>query len=279
MKKCIIFLFVVTVMFTACGNSETSEKSDNTTTSSTTAEGKSSTGQISTTIPFSTDSSVNAENSETLQADDTQPTAETSQLNNSQLTDVECKIEGFTALCQYPDLPTGCEVTSLTMVLNFYGINCDKCEIADNYLDKGEVGKVNFWEAFEGDPRDENSFGCYSPVIVNAANKVLNAYGSPLKAVDISGKELSELFTYVDKNTPVIVWGTQDCRPGHYSVTWNVNGEDLTWFTPEHCMVLVGYDNQSVSVADPLYGDIRSYDKATFESRYNSLFRQAIIIQ
>ena len=89
----------------------------------------------------------------------------------------------------------------------------------------------------------------------------------------------AELFTYVDKNTPVIVWGTQDCRPGHYSVTWNVNGEDLSWFRPEHCMVLVGYDNQSVSVADPLYGDIRSYDKATFESRYNSLFRQAIIIQ
>lgn len=279
MKKCITLLFVVAVIFSACGNAETSEKSDNTTTASTTAEVKSSTGQISTTIPFSTDSSVNAENSETLQADDTQPTAETSQLNNSQLTDVECKIKGFTPLCQYPDLPTGCEVTSLTMVLNFYGINCDKCEIADNYLDKGEVGKVNFWEAFEGDPRDENSFGCYSPVIVNAANKVLNAYGSPLKAVDISGKELSELFTYVDKNTPVIVWGTQNCEPGYYSITWNVNGEDLSWFRPEHCMVLVGYDNQSVSVADPLYGDIRPYDKATFESRYNSLFRQAIIIQ
>ena len=279
MKKWIILLFVVTVIFSACGNSETTEKNNSTTTASTTSKVKSSTGQISTTIPFSTVSSVNVENSETLQADGTQIATEKSQLNNSTLTDVNCEIKDFTPICQYPDLPTGCEVTSLTMVLNFYGINCDKCEIADNYLDKGEVGTVNFREAFEGDPRDENSYGCYSPVIVNAANKVLKAYGSPLKAVDISGKELSGLFKYIDKNTPVIIWGTQDCKPGHYSVTWNVNGEDLIWFTPEHCMVLVGYDNESVSVADPLHGDIRSYDKATFESRYNSLFRQAIIIQ
>ena len=56
---------LVTVIFSACGNSETTEKNNSTTTASTTSKVKSSTGQISTTIPFSTISSVNVENSET----------------------------------------------------------------------------------------------------------------------------------------------------------------------------------------------------------------------
>lgn len=266
MKKYLILLFAATIIFsvfTACNNSEVKS-----------ASGK----QTGGTSESATDDSINTEGSEASQDYDTQETTEQKHLNDFEVTNGKSKIIDFTPLCQYPDLPTGCEVTSLTMVLNFNGINCDKCEIADNYLDKGEVGTVNFREAFEGDPRDENSFGCYSPVIVKAADRVLNAYGSSLKAVDISGKELSELFTYIDKDIPVIVWGTQDCQPGHYSVTWNVNGEDLTWFTPEHCMVLVGYDSESVWVADPIYGDIISYDKASFESCYNSLFQQAIII-
>ena len=75
----------------------------------------------------------------------------------------------FTAICQYPELPTGCEVTSLSMVFNHYGHPCDKCDIADYYLTKGEVGTVDFHEAFEGDPRDESSYGCYANVIVKAA--------------------------------------------------------------------------------------------------------------
>lgn len=182
-------------------------------------------------------------------------------------------------LCQYPELPTGCEVTSLTAVLNFYGFPCDKCDISDNYLEKGDVGTVNFREYFEGDPRDSSSYGCYAPVIVNAANKYLSSNNSKLKAIDISGNNLDQLFSYININIPVIVWGTQDCQEGHYSVTWYVNGEELTWFTPEHCMVLIGYDTESVWVVDPIYGDIRSYPIDAFARSYNSLFKQAVVIK
>ena len=58
----------------------------------------------------------------------------------------------FSAVSQYPELPTGCEVTSLAMVLHYREINIDKCEIADKYLDKGEAGAVSYFDAFEGDP-------------------------------------------------------------------------------------------------------------------------------
>ena len=48
----------------------------------------------------------------------------------------------FTAICQYPELPTGCEVTALAMVLGFYGQDVDKCELSDKYLDKGKIGET-----------------------------------------------------------------------------------------------------------------------------------------
>ena len=44
-------------------------------------------------------------------------------------------------------------------------------------------------------------------------------------------------------------------------------------------MVLVGYDESSVWVADPIYGKVISYDKDTFESSYRSLFQQAVLLQ
>ena len=181
-------------------------------------------------------------------------------------------------LSQYPELATGCEITSLTMALRYYGFDADKCDLSDNYLKKGPVGKVNFYEAFEGDPRDDSSYGCYAPVIKNTADKYLKSNGSPWSAKDLTGTELEDLFSYIDNNVPVIVWGTLDCREGHYSVTWTVDGEDLTWYTPEHCMLLVGYDEDCVTVCDPSHGDVRSYDRELFESRYNALKKQAVII-
>lgn len=41
---------------------------------------------------------------------------------------------------QYPELPTGCEITALTTVLNYLGYNVDKLTMADYYLDKGKMG-------------------------------------------------------------------------------------------------------------------------------------------
>ena len=181
-------------------------------------------------------------------------------------------------ICQYPELPTGCEITSLAMVLNYHGISADKCDLADHYLDKGEVGTVDFRKAFEGDPRDDSSYGCYAPVIVNTANKYLEAAQSELRAADISGGQLEELFPYIDAGVPVIIWGTLDCAEGYYSVTWNVDGTDMSWYTPEHCRVLVGYEDGQVWTADPVYGDVRAYDLHVFESRYEDLGRQAVVI-
>lgn len=217
---------------------------------------------------------------DTLQITTTAEVETSNEINSTISAASDSKTLEITVLNQYPELATGCEITSLTMVLNYYGFNVDKCDLADNYLEKGPVGKTDFRKAFEGDPRDPNSFGCYAPVIKNAANKYLSSQGSNMNVTDITGTEFDDLFEYIDNDIPVIVWGTLDCKEGHYSVTWNVDGQDLTWFTPEHCMVLVRYDNINsyAIVADPVHGDVRAYDKELFKSRYNSLQKQAVVI-
>lgn len=183
------------------------------------------------------------------------------------------------AINQNPELPCGCEVTSLTMVLNYHKVEAEKCDLADNYLPKGSIGSTNYNKAFIGDPRDSNSYGCYAPVIKATANAYLKDKKSKLRAKDISGKEFKELLPYVDDGTPVIIWGTIDCKQGSYTTEWVVDGETVKWYAPEHCMVLVGYNSKKVYVADPLKGDIVGYERTTFVERYKSLGKQAVILQ
>ena len=57
-------------------------------------------------------------------------------------------LTNFAVINQHPELPTGCEATALTMVLNYYGFGADKLDIADNYLPKGPVGSTDFRVAF-----------------------------------------------------------------------------------------------------------------------------------
>lgn len=262
MKKVVyIFIVIILVLMSGCNDKSTQDVSPN------------SINDVSETV------NSNLSNDSLSQEDLSNSSMLTHEENDSYTYVAESYMIDFTPICQYPELPTGCEVTSLAMVLNYYNVDCDKCEIADNYLSKGEVGTVDFHKAFEGDPRDEYSFGCYSNVIVETANKILADKSAMLYVGDYTGSSLEDLYPLINKDIPIIVWGTQDCQEGHFSVTWNVDGEDLTWFTPEHCMVLMGYDETSVWVADPIYGDIRSYEKDTFERSYDSLFQQAVVIK
>lgn len=40
---------------------------------------------------------------------------------------------------QLPELPTGCEVTSLAMALNFYDLNIKHTSLADSFLEKAHT--------------------------------------------------------------------------------------------------------------------------------------------
>ena len=181
---------------------------------------------------------------------------------------------------QNPSLPNGCEITSLATVLNYLGFNISKEELAKDYLKKGEVGSANFYKEFVGDPFRTDSFGCYAPVIVEAADSYLEDAGSPLRATDLTGADFKDLLLRVREGAPVIVWGAANIAAEPvFSLEWIVDGEYLVWKTNLHCMVLIGYDTHKnvVFVSDPLRG-IKEYDMDAFIKRYKQFYSQAIVL-
>ena len=189
-------------------------------------------------------------------------------------------VGNFAVINQLPELPTGCEITSLAMVLRHLGCDCDKLDLADNYLDKGELGKTDPRKAFVGDPASiRDSRGCYAPVIAETANKYLKAQGLEYRAKDVSGSELEELFEYIRSGTPVIIWGTMDCAPVSPTDEWEIDGETIRWLRPEHCTVLVGYDDTQIFEADPYYATVKPYDIEIFRKAFNDMHKQAVVIE
>lgn len=186
------------------------------------------------------------------------------------------KMEDFEWLSQNPELPTGCEITSLTSVLNYYGINVKKETMADDYLKKGDG---SYYKMFLGNPRDASSFGCMAQPIVDAANLYFKKNNVSMKASNVSGVTFDKILEYVSQGVPMIVWNTMGMAPAYESQTLTLDGREYTWIAPEHCVVVVGYDldNNEVYVADPMAGMVTRNLK-TFEERYDSLKRQAVYV-
>ena len=97
-------------------------------------------------------------------------TSETTKKENDtvQKSDSQFKLD-VEPILQLPELPTGCEITSLATVLNYYGYDISKTQLADEYLECGEVGDTDPNEKFIGSPYDIHSCGCFSNVIADAA--------------------------------------------------------------------------------------------------------------
>lgn len=179
-------------------------------------------------------------------------------------------------ILQYPDMPSGCEITSLTMVLNYMGLDVTNSYLADNYLpcDTHDMNR-----SFVGSVYDDYAFGCFAPVIVQAANNYLNSINSKLRAVEISGSTREQLLSYVKAGNPVIIWNTENMEESHLEHL-NLDGDDFVWYYNEHCVVLCGYNeaDNTVAVADSISGYVYRNADIFFE-RYNFMKKQAIYIQ
>ena len=101
---------------------------------------------------------------------------------------------------QNPQLPTGCEITSLAQVLNFYGFGVDKEYLASQYLPmKEEVAPGCFTAYVHGPPWNANGSRCFAPAIIIAANNYLKDAGSPLPAYSMCYASVNALLGQVAK--------------------------------------------------------------------------------
>lgn len=190
-------------------------------------------------------------------------------------------------LLQNPELPAGCEITALTNVLNHYGYSVSKTYMADSMLNKdnssiyqyGKLYMANPAKVFVGDPRTPR-FGCFSQPIVDAANKYLKTVNSQLTAKNISGSEPCTLYHYVANDIPVLTWATMGMSEPKQGTSWydKDTSEPITWISGEHCVVLIGFGDNTVTVSDPLKG-ITSYSRSLFEKRYIQMSKQAVILK
>ncbi len=193
-------------------------------------------------------------------------------------------------ICQYPELPTGCEMTSLAIVLNYMGIEADKCDLADNYLTKGvnesDNLRANPKKAFPGDPRLESGYGCDIPVIKEAANKYIDAIGKNGKIVplDYTEEQLSliDLKDFIKIGYPVIVLTNMGNEQTRKIYRWqDPDGETVFWSNMMHCMVLIGFDrkNKLLAFADPMKTEaVTWYSEKEFEEYFYIRGCQAMII-
>lgn len=184
--------------------------------------------------------------------------------------------------------PTGCESISAVMALQFSGYFITPETFIDNYLPKGRTpvkDENNQYygddprECFLGDPYQVSGWGCYAPVIEKSMNEIINH--SKNRVVNLSGTSIERLCQkYIDNNIPVIIWATQNMQQPKNGKTWLVydSGESFTWISGNHCLLLVGYDDNYYYFNDPLQAKNYYYERAVVESRYASLGCQALAI-
>lgn len=176
---------------------------------------------------------------------------------------------------QDPELPHGCEVTGLAMLLSYYGVEADKCELADKWLPKGAWGQTDFRKAFVGDPRKRvASAGCFAPVIADTANRYLTDIN--MTAVAKENISFPDLLSMVQE-APVLAWTTMNLQAPYIAQVWEVDGEELYWQNLEHCVVLTGYDAEKGVLygTDPLYGPCE-YDIKLFSIRFQTMYSQVV---
>lgn len=174
-------------------------------------------------------------------------------------------------ISQKPELKSGCEVTSLAMLLKYAGIEVDKMTLAqkikkdDTPLVHDESGNIKKW----GDPNDgfvgditgkDEGFGVYPNPMIELMEQYM-----PGRAVNLTNQPFESLLESVHKRRPVIVWLTIDFKPPKKYEEWEINGNMIKATLDEHAVLLVGYDKNYCYINNPFNGmKNQEIDKETF---------------
>lgn len=187
---------------------------------------------------------------------------------------------------QHPQLPNGCEVTSLSMLFTAIGDPISKMTLAKEMpydptpLVKNSSGQIVSWGnpnvGFVGSPYVwSNGFGIYHGPIIKMINKIL-----PGTAVDLTHKPFNDLLSYVAKGIPVEAWVTVPLKPtNEFWVTWQTPEGPFTTTLEEHAVLIVGYDKNNIYVNNPFNGEKEEpVSRSNFIGAWNQLGDQAVTI-
>jgi uncharacterized protein YvpB len=186
---------------------------------------------------------------------------------------------------QLPELPNGCEVTSLSMLLRALGTPVSKLVLADEQptnhaqpVFSGAVGDfyaISRWTnpntAFVGNVRGKYGYGIYHAPLAQLLNS--KAQG---RALDLSGRRFSEILDQLRTGTPIVLWTTTTFRPPSRWVTWSTPQGPFRATQLEHAVLLVGYSRTKLIINNPLTGRQQKVAPAPFIEAWQQMGRQAL---
>lgn len=202
------------------------------------------------------------------------------------------EISGFSGICQLPELPTGCEATALTALMQYKGITANKIDVATRHMPKGDLYYENgiLYEpnpriTFVGDPSKDSGLGCFAVCLVRTFKDYQKAHSNAkdFQAVNLNETDLKLLLQkYVANDYPVVVIVSQDLRYPIDDGYWNYRqGGGYHWKMNHHAMTIYGYDlnNDKIMVCDPLKSNgLYTYSLSKFEEIYNIKGKSAMTI-
>jgi len=185
---------------------------------------------------------------------------------------------------QLPELPRGCEVTSLAMLLSSQGIDADKLDLAGRIKKDPTPYQIKDGKVFYGNPhtgfvgRMDSFAGPGYGVYHEPVAELLNGY-MPGMALDLTGCGFNDLCYYLALDIPVwvIINTTYAPLPQSAFITWNTALGPVQITYHEHSAVLTGYDETYVYFNDPLTGAGRA-NRPAFASAWEQMGRQAVTV-
>jgi uncharacterized protein YvpB len=178
----------------------------------------------------------------------------------------------FTA--QMPELPRGCEVTSLALLLNHQGVDVSKMELAEK-IKKSPLQYDDPNNGFVGDmyTYKNHGYGVYHEPIYELARDYL-----PEQALDLTGCAFEDLLYYLDRGQPVWVITNSRFRalPASEFITWQTPSGAVRVTYREHSVLVVGYDTDRIYFHDPLTGAYRQAPRRNFVAGWEQMGRQAV---
>ena len=182
---------------------------------------------------------------------------------------------------QMPDLPNGCEVTSLSMLMNYYGIKVNKNELAENiqhvdFFTDGGKYRGNPSQGFVGHMSIANAGWCvYNGPLYNVARK----YTTHIE--NITGSDFLSLLKLVSNGHPVLIITTTTFNRVNDMQTWDTNTGKVNVTPSSHACVITGYSKPKkvVYVNNPYGYKNQPVNWKNLQASYNQQGRQALYIR
>lgn len=178
-----------------------------------------------------------------------------------------------------PRLYNGCEVTSLTMMMNYAHINVTKNQLAARLTsvpidyDNGEHGNPN--AGFVGDITGDNpGIGVYHGPIYQLAK----TQTSHVK--DLTGASFDTVIKQLEAGRPVWTITTVSFAPVDSMETWQTPQGPVKITYDMHSVVIVGFNRakQKIYINNPYGQKQQAVDWQDFQAAYKQMGSQAIVL-